>query len=65
MITDNQPHVYRDFSGKTHVLRPYWRGCAAREVGHQWGYSLWIKSIFPYKYPRRISKGAPPRQLLV
>jgi hypothetical protein len=47
------PNIYRDFSGKTHVLQPYKHGCAPRNVGTQSGYSLWIKAIFPYKYPRR------------
>src|ERR1700751_2844648 len=46
-------NIYRDFSGKTHVLQPYKHGCVPRNVGTQSGYSRWIKSIFPCKYPRR------------
>jgi hypothetical protein len=46
------PNVCRDFSGQRLVLEPYRHGCAPRNLGTQSGYSLWIKSIFPYKYPR-------------
>jgi hypothetical protein len=45
-------NAYRDFAGKTCVLPPYSRNCGAIKVGSKYGYSLWIKPIFPYKYPR-------------
>ena len=54
-VSGESINVYRDFAGQTHMLPPYTSGCAAIRVGDQSGYSLWIKPIFPYKYPHWIT----------